>query len=137
VKKTLGSLLCMLVVTVLMASTVSALTLKQYTQYTYVKHTEDPSGRFYEGLVGVRGADWIKYGGYWCWPKYSKITYFVPLYPPATMKVTADDEHDETVRTGKIRVNDNILPLKKTEVFWDIDLRKKVFPGDPPDGIQK
>ena len=129
-KKVLGSIICILVITVLMISMGS--TLKVYTTDTYVL-SQHPDEIYYYGFVGVRGADHIYDGAIDCWPKYSRITYQVPYEPDHVKQVTASCMDDISARTGYIRVRDTpdwLAP--KTKAFWQIPLEARpTNPGDP------
>lgn len=126
-KKVFGSMFCLILVTLLCISTASASFDIRYTAYTYAKDTH-PVVEYYEGFVGVRGADWIKQGMYWCWPKYSKISYKVPMTPLVSIQVTAGNSSDTDPKTGHIIVWDNPLPTIKTKSYYDIRLEKR--PGN-------
>jgi len=134
-EEVLGSVICIFVIAGLMVSSASA--LKYYTKYTFVKH-EHPHELYYIGTVGVRGADWIKTGIEWCWPKHSRITYLVPYHDPQSKKVEALDQNDDVHRVDTIVVFDTWVPFApKTEVKWDIQLRHRPL-GDPiPEGAIK
>ncbi len=136
-KKAFGYFLCMFVVTLICISTASAAFEVRYTEYTYAIDTH-PNEMYYEGYIGVRGADWIKKGMYWYWPQFSKISYKVPMVPLVSLQVTAADRWDTEPKSGYIKVWDNPLPLQKTKSYWQIGLSQRTGSITPdstnPDG---
>ncbi|HBC32204.1 MAG TPA: hypothetical protein DC024_13305 [Clostridiales bacterium] len=126
-KKYYGTILWMLVITLLVISTASA--LKYYTSTTYVEHITKLF--YYVGNVSVRGLDLIKEDGYWHWPQSSEITYKIPNHPDIFAQVVAGGPGDNVVRRDSISVprRDN------TRVYWNINLiRIYTKPGDEPWG---
>lgn len=106
----------------------------RYTDFTYARDSH-PSIAYYEGFVGVRGADWIKEGIYWCYPVYSEVSFDVPMFPIQSVKVTSQGLNDTVPRSDSIRVYDNPLPLEKTKSYWNIRLDTRPYPW--PDGYNQ
>lgn len=112
-QKIICFLLVMLVVTLTCSSTVNAFDIK-YTDDTYAR--EASHWLYFDGYVGVRGADWIKPGAYWCWPKFSRITWVIPGMNNEVLQVTANSSSDTQARSGFLRIWNN--PVSVTRSYW-------------------